>query len=218
MTDTAGAWHRAGVTGTTTRATHLARRFFGSLVPFGASATDEAWVRTVLSPAQLALWSRMSRPDRRHAAGVARRVQADLGPVRSSDPVLAAALLHDVGKVESGLGTFRRVAATLVGAAAGLDRSSDGRSSDGRSGDDGPGRRWAWRRGRGGVARRWSEGRGPLRRIGLYLCHAGLGADMLGGAGSAELTVAWAREHHLPPDRWSLPPELAGALRAADDD
>ena len=51
------------MTRTATRAAHLAKRFFGSLVPFGASSADEAWGRTVLSPGELALWSQMSRPD-----------------------------------------------------------------------------------------------------------------------------------------------------------
>jgi len=185
----------------TRRGTHLAKRFLGSLVPFGASAADEAWVRTVLSPAELALWSRLSRPDRRHAAGVARRVEVELGPARSPAPVLAAALLHDVGKVEAGLGTFRRVSATVIGDVA--------RRGQPGQGDDGGG---------GATARRWAAGRGPLRRVGLYLSHAPLGADLLAGSGSAELTVAWAREHHLPPSRWTLPPEVAAALKAADDD
>jgi hypothetical protein len=53
----------------------------------------------------------MSDPDRRHAVDVAHRVGDD-----SPREVLAAALLHDVGMVECGLGTFARAAATLLGA------------------------------------------------------------------------------------------------------
>lgn len=49
--------------------------------------------------------------DRRHAVGVARRVAELLAGVDRE--VLAAALLHDVGKVESGLGVTSRVLATL---------------------------------------------------------------------------------------------------------
>jgi hypothetical protein len=30
--------------------------------------------------------------------------------------------------------------------------------------------------------------------------------------------VAWAREHHLPEDQWTVPPHLAHALKDADDD
>ena len=37
-------------------------------------------------------------------------------------------------------------------------------------------------------------------------------------AGSDPLTVAWAREHHLPPEAWTIDPEIAEALHEADDD
>ncbi|MCU1376362.1 MAG: hypothetical protein JWO68_3648 [Actinomycetia bacterium] len=158
---------------------HLVRRFFGSLRPGGPAAVDEAWARSHLLAGEQELWARMSGADRRHAAGVARRVVADLGAT-ASRPVVAAALLHDSGKVASGLGTFARVGATLVGAAVGRDR--------------------------------------PGGRVGRYLRHPQLGAALLAEAGSDPLTVAWAAEHHLPPVGWTLPPELARALSAADDD
>jgi hypothetical protein len=95
--------------------------------------------------------------------------------------VLAAALLHDVGKVSSGLGTFGRVAATVAGLVRPRARDGDGR-----------------------VAR--------------YLRHDELGAAMLAAVSSDPLTVAWAREHHLPPQRWSLEAPVAQVLNAADDD
>ena len=91
-------------------AAHLVRRFFGSLSPVGPSSDDETWVAGVLLPGELELWRRMAGPDRRHAVGVARRVGTD-----APRPVVAAALLHDVGKVEAGLGTFGRVVATVAG-------------------------------------------------------------------------------------------------------
>jgi putative nucleotidyltransferase with HDIG domain len=137
-------------------------------------------VAQTLIPGELALWRQMSRPDRRHAVGVARRVQAALGD-QAEPPVLAAALLHDVGKVASGLGTFGRVAATVAGVARSAAREGDGR-----------------------VAR--------------YLRHDVLGAEMLAKAGSDPLTVAWAREHHLTYDRWSVPRPVGGILKFADDD
>jgi hypothetical protein len=130
----------------------------------------------------------MSRADRRHAVGVARRAAAALGD-RADRPVVAAALLHDVGKVEAGLGTYGRVVATLAAMAAGRE-----------------------------TAGMWSEGRGFTRRVGLYLRHPDIGADLLALAGSDPVTVAWAREHHLPADRWTLPADVAAALHAADDD
>ncbi len=103
-------------------ARHLSRRFAGALLPGGPGPVDEAWVTAVLSPGERALWGRMSGPDRRHAVGVARRVAAarpDAGDHDEARAVLAAALLHDAGKVESGLGTLARVPATLVGLAGG---------------------------------------------------------------------------------------------------
>lgn len=167
---------------------HLVRRFLGSLRPGGPKRADEEWVAGVLSDAELGLWRRMSNPDRRHAAGVARQVQAALGD-QATGPVLAAALLHDAGKVTAGLGTYGRVVATVAGAAAGRS-----------------------------TAEHWTRSRGFTRRVGLYLRHPELGADLLTMAGSDPLTVTWAREHHLPPDRWTLPRPIADALKAADDD
>ncbi len=87
---------------------HLARRFFGSLRPGGPPPDDEAWARAQLLPGEIELWARMPGADRRHAVGVARQVGEDR-------PERAAALLHDVGKIDSGYGTFGRVVATLVG-------------------------------------------------------------------------------------------------------
>jgi hypothetical protein len=66
--------------------------------------------------------------------------------------------------------------------------------------------------------RAWTRTNGFTRRVGLYLQHPRLGAEMLALAGSDEITVAWAREHHLPTDEWSLPREVAAALKDADDD
>jgi len=170
------------------RAGHLTKRFFGSLWPAGPSGNNEAWVQSVLSDDELRLWRRMSRADRRHAVGVARQVERQLGH-EASKPVLAAALLHDVGKVSAGLGTYGRVVATLAGAAAGRS-----------------------------MAQAWTEGKGFTRKVGLYLRHPELGADMLALAGSDPLTVTWTREHHLPEEEWTLPPTVARALKTADDD
>jgi len=100
---------------------HLVRRFAGSLRPGGPGPADERWVADHLDPGELALWDRMSGPDRRHAAQVARAVVDRLGP-ETPRPVVAAALLHDVGKLDSGLRTPARVVATLAGMVAGRER------------------------------------------------------------------------------------------------
>jgi putative nucleotidyltransferase with HDIG domain len=160
-------------------AAHLARRLAGSLRPGGPSPAEEAWVASVLGPRELALWGRMSGADRRHAVAVAHRVEHLLGDGSVARPVLAAALLHDVGKVVAGLGTLGRVAATLAAMAG---------------------------------------GRSFPPRVEQYLRHDVLGAELLRAAGSDPVTVAWAAEHHLPRQRWTVPAALGNALKAADDD
>ena len=92
---------------------HLWRRFRGSLSRHPPAPTDEHWVAGVLLAHELELWSRMSAVDRRHSIEVARRFAAlRAGASREG---LAGALLHDVGKLDSGLGTWGRVVATLIG-------------------------------------------------------------------------------------------------------
>jgi putative nucleotidyltransferase with HDIG domain len=172
---------------------HLTRRFFGALRPGPPRATDREWVATVLSPAALALWNRMPNPDRRHSVAVARRVQHALASTPDADDPrwLAAALLHDVGKVDSGLGTYGRVVATLAGAAAGRD-----------------------------TAEAWITRRGFTRRVGLYLEHPRLGADMIRVAGGPEEAAVWAAAHHTPEtwDALAIPRPVVDALATADDD
>ena len=98
----------------------------GSLSPRSPSESDDAWARAWLLSGEIAIWERMSNPDRRHAVAVARAV-AGSGEWRR--PVVAAALLHDGGKVACGLGTIGRVGATLWVAVVGRARASRG---DGR--------------------------------------------------------------------------------------
>lgn len=156
-------------------AVHLARRFFGSLSARPPDAADEAWAIGHLLIGEVELWRQMSNPDRRHAVGVALEVERLLD-ADATRPVLAAALLHDVGKVDSGLGTFARAAATIVN-------------------------------------RRQGDG-----RFARYRRHDIIGAELLAAAHSDDLTVVWAREHHLEPNRWTLDRRVATALKAADND
>jgi hypothetical protein len=170
--------------------THLAKRFFGSLRPGGPGPADTEWAEAWLRPGEVALWRTMSRADRRHAVGVARRVEVSLGH-EATRPVLAAALLHDVGKTEADLGTYGRVIATVSGAVVGRDPD---------------------------VVRAWTRTRGFTRAVGLYLQHPRIGGDLLAMAGSDPLTEAWARQHHLPRDQWTIDLVVADALKDADDD
>lgn len=173
------------------RLSHLVRRFFGSLRPGGPSAVDQVWAESQLLPGEREIWCSLSGPDRRHSAAVARRVDAVLGS-QASRPVLAAALLHDCGKVQSGLRTPGRVVATVLALRA-VRSESD--------------------------ALRWSASSSSWKRaIGQYRRHPAIGAQMLEVAHSADLTVTWTREHHLAPDAWTLEPTIAQALHDADDD
>jgi hypothetical protein len=172
------------------RPTHLVKRFFGSLLPRGPNSNDAAWAESQLLPGEVELWRRMRRTDRRHAVGVARRVEASLGD-DATRPVLAAALLHDVGKLDANLSVYGRVIATISGAVVHHDEET---------------------------IRDWTRTRGFTRRVGLYLQHPRLGGDMLALADSDPLTVSWTREHHLPEDEWTVPHKLGVALKEADDD
>ena len=91
---------------------HLTRRFVSSLSRREPDVADVAWVDTHLLDTELELWRRMSVADRRHSIMVARRFDAS---GRRSREEMAGALLHDIGKIDSGLGTFSRVVATVVG-------------------------------------------------------------------------------------------------------
>ncbi len=169
-------------------AVHLTRRFVSSLWPFGPSSKNDRWARSHLIDGEERLWAKMSPQDRRHSIGVARRVQQALGD-DATRPVMAAALLHDVGKIDARLGTFLRVVATASAAIAGRE-----------------------------TAELWVKSVGITRRVGLYLKHPSIGGDHLAMAGSDSFTETWAREHHLPEELCTLDSRLAQTLREADDD
>lgn len=69
---------------------------------------DRAWVRTVLTARELALFHGMSAHDQAHCAKVARKLAAKHPP----DWALKAALLHDAGKPQ-GYGLIWRVLVVL---------------------------------------------------------------------------------------------------------
>jgi hypothetical protein len=174
---------------------HLSGRFFAALLPMGPKGPDESWATDQLNDGEQVLWRRMSGPDRRHAVRVARDSIDLLGTQQARQEVIAAALLHDVGKVESSFGTFARAGITFAAIAFGRSRLLT----------------WA-----GNASR---SPRPSLRaRVGFYLTHDRLGADLLQHAGSRPLTVSWAREHHMEPEMWSVDPVIGAALKAADGD
>ena len=177
---------------------HLIRRFFAALPNRGPHETDRIWVESVLSAAEYALWARQYPPDRRHSASIARQVERELAKqeivgegLRSEDTewVRASALLHDIGKIEADLGTWGRVWATLVAKIVGPRR-----------------------------ARRWIDSNGYRRRVGSYLNHPEIGAELLRVAQSDPRTIAWAAQHHKPAGQWTIPAEIAQILHEFDND
>ena len=152
-----------------------------------------AWIAEHLTPEELRLWQRMGRVDQVESLRVARRFVAATGSAGSdgdTDPVfVAAALLHDVGKRDCGLGTFRRSVATLVGRTAGPE-----------------------------TCRAWIETAGFMRKVGLYAHHAELGSTAVRVAGGRAVVASWAAAHH-DPSRWptdDIPRAVCRALALAD--
>ena len=92
---------------------HLAARFVTSLSGRPPDVAEEVWAETHLLPGEIDLWRRMSNQVRRHSAKDARRF-VDARP-EATRAEIAGALLHDVGKIECGLGTWGRVVASVVG-------------------------------------------------------------------------------------------------------
>ena len=104
---------------------------------------------------------------------------------------LAAALLHDVGKLDAHLNVFARAGATIAGGAAGHE-----------------------------MADAWIQKRGITRRFGLYLKHAELGETRLRVVGAREEAAVWAGAHH-DANTWDTlgwPSHVITALDEADDD
>jgi hypothetical protein len=176
---------------------HLAKRALGSLVPVAPRRGDVDWVEGILSAQEAVLWRRMARADRRHSVTVARRVETTLSATEHADDArwAAAALLHDLGKLDADLGVPLRVLATLVARIGGYERVAG-----------------------------WTRSRGLRRRFALYVRHPELGATRLALAGSAPEVVTWARMHQNPVVTNAgapvpgIPPAVVNALLAADDD
>jgi putative nucleotidyltransferase with HDIG domain len=105
-----------------TRLGHLAVRFAGSVRARPLDRADLAFVRHHLRPGELACWERLGPADRAESLATARATLGALGP--DPDPAwVAAALLHDVGKAETRLGSLGRAWATLAAGLAGHGRA-----------------------------------------------------------------------------------------------
>jgi len=174
---------------------HRARRFFASLLPYRSDPAEDQWVNKWLSASEQKLFSRVQGQDRRHAIGVARAVEdhendQSTGELHPPTPrwVVAAALLHDIGKTVPDLGTYGRVVATMSAWVGGVD-----------------------------MAEHWADTTGFTRKVGLYMMYPRLGSDLLAVAGSDQKVVDWAAQHHLDEEDWTIPVESGRLLQAADD-
>jgi predicted hydrolase (HD superfamily) len=172
----------------------LIRRFVDSARAARLNPDDLAWAASLLTPAEYALWVRLAAHDQVHAVCVAKVTRSKLAGSAYEDDGrwLGAALMHDIGKLEANLATHERIAATLAGRAIGLSK-----------------------------AKRWAGGsHGFVRRLGLYLTHGAVGAEMIRRAGGREELAAWAEIHqaYRLPAESPVPAPVAQALSAADAD
>jgi hypothetical protein len=145
------------------RLAYRSRQFWLALTTRpGTVATDR--LSPYLSPTQLTLFRRLQPSEQAHAYIVLRRLQ-DAGQI---DPdLLAAALLHDIGKIIAPLTIWDRVLIVLVG------------------------------RYLPGLAVRWSEGRprGLRRPFIVAARHPDWGADLAAEAGASPRVQELIRRH-----------------------
>jgi hypothetical protein len=95
------------------RPLHLVRRFFDVLTARPLDGDERAEIEPFLTDADRDLFWLQDIADQRHALETARTVRGRLGDDREA---VRAALFHDVGKIHSRLGPFRRSMATALGA------------------------------------------------------------------------------------------------------
>lgn len=168
---------------------HLYRRFRYHVGRAPDPSAADRWAAQRLEGGELALFATMTVRDRVHSVAVARRTEAGLAESGAdAEWAVHVALLHDVGKAMAPLGTTGRVVASLAEGTAAGD---------------------------------WLEARAtsrvvPIARMGAYLTYTELGAQRLERLGAHPFVSAWAREHHLPADEWTVPPSVGRVLAEAD--
>lgn len=167
---------------------HLGKRWALSLSHKPPSEQELHWVQLQLNQLEYELWLQMSNQDKRHTISVAHKLQFLLD-FQAPSYAISAALLHDIGKIRSNLGTNSRVLATLVAGVFGRDKVA-----------------------------RWKNRPNYLSRIGLYIDHGKVGSELLGAIGSSPLTISWTNQHHDPPQQWHIKDEWALALKHCDGD
>lgn len=196
---------------------HLAGRTWRSLAKPTIDKDQLAWLMALLNPRERLLFRTMSAHDRKHGLDCALRVEQYFKDLDGADDpglasaggagldgaglggadgaglggctqseIVVAAALHDVGKTASGLSTFARIAATLV-------IKIFPAALEGRAGDN-----------------------GLLGQFARYQQHPRIGSEMLSEAGSSDLVVTWALEHHLHISQMTIETQIAQLLQTVD--
>lgn len=159
------------------------RQFFAAVTAGHLSEADQGLVERYLSPAQQRLFERMPANDQQHAIAVAHTL-LDRG--WDGAEIVQAALLHDIGKADSGLRLVYRVAIVLL--------------------------RAAWPAGLKWLAAADAGWRRPFH---VHLHHPEIGARLAAEAGSASRVVELILLHQSPAASQGEMNELT-ALQAAD--
>lgn len=149
---------------------------------------DDTLAQQHLSPGLFALYRRMRRTERQHSL----RILAALCAGGQTHPDLfTAALLHDVGKIQTHFFLPEKVLVVLIKAVA------------------------------PGLYEKWGESsaRGWRRPFAVSVQHPAWGAKMVAEAGGTPLSVELIRRHADPPDPASQTEtdRLLRALQAVDD-
>ena len=170
------------------RLAYRARQFWNALLSPEKHVPSQA-ILPYLTTAQLILFRQMQPSEQAHANQVFQHLVA---AGESDSDLLAAALLHDVGKILSPLSIIDRVIIVL-------------------------GKRLFPK-----AARRWGDGtpHGIRRPFVVSACHAEWGADLVEQSGASRRTVELIRSHQNKPlpDPASRAERLLAALQAADDE
>ncbi|CAN5831466.1 hypothetical protein BH23ACT4_BH23ACT4_10820 [soil metagenome] len=90
---------------------HLSARFFDYLMAKPLTDEDRQTVTSILTSSETGIFFEQSRKDQAHGFDAALVV---LDSAKSTDELIRAALLHDVGKRRAGLGVLRRVASSIL--------------------------------------------------------------------------------------------------------
>jgi hypothetical protein len=165
------------------RLAYRARQFWNAL-PGSSRRVDNEMLLPHLSPPQIVLFRRMQPAEQTHAYQIFKRLNAS----GQTDPdLLAAALLHDAGKILGPLSLLDRVVIVL-------------------------GKRFFH-----GRAKSWGEGASSRfhRPFVVAARHPEWGADLAKQAGASSRTIELIRRHQ--DDRSTTDPELAALRAADDE-